>query len=79
MFFYIRQLYALLIQKHTMQLENLSPREAKRAIDFEVNLWRNDDIETYMIMTTEMLQIDNCKIQIDLPVHHISVDSDEYS
>ncbi len=60
------------------KMESLSTEEAKRAIDFEVNLWRNDDIRTYMIMTTEMLQLDNCRKQVDLPVHHISVDSDQY-
>jgi pimeloyl-ACP methyl ester carboxylesterase len=60
------------------KMANLSSDELKRAIDFEVNLWRNDDIRTYMIMAAEMFKIDNCDKQINLPVNHISVDNDQY-
>ena len=29
-------------------------------------------------MTVAMLTLDNCKKQVDLPVHHISVSTDQY-
>jgi pimeloyl-ACP methyl ester carboxylesterase len=83
MFFYnvflhptvIRAIYS---NTKNAKMHNLSSDETKRAIEFEVNLWRNDDIRTYMIMASEMFNIDNCGKQVNLPVHHISVDDDQY-
>jgi pimeloyl-ACP methyl ester carboxylesterase len=60
------------------KLANLDGEEKNTAIEFEVNLWRQDDIRTYMRMVVEFLNIDNCQKQINLPVHHISVSSDQY-
>lgn len=60
------------------KLAHLSKEERKAAVEFEVDLWRQDDIRTYMSMVVAMLTIDNCKKQIDLPVHHISVSTDQY-
>jgi alpha-beta hydrolase superfamily lysophospholipase len=60
------------------KMSNLSKEEKKTAVEFEVNLWRQDDIQTYMQMVVAMLTIDNCSKQINLPVHHISVSSDQY-
>ena len=57
---------------------NLSKVEKSQALDFEVGLWRNDDPRTYMILGHEMLTLDNCTKQIELPVHHISVANDQY-
>jgi pimeloyl-ACP methyl ester carboxylesterase len=60
------------------KLSHLNKEDKKAAIEFEVNLWRQDDIRTYMDMVVAMLTIDNCKQQINLPVHHISVSTDQY-
>jgi hypothetical protein len=60
------------------KMANLSKQEKKDAVEFEVNLWRQDDIRTYMDMVVEMLTIDNCKKQVNLPVQHISVSTDQY-
>jgi len=60
------------------KLANLNPEDKKKAIDFEVDLWRQDDTRTYMAMAVQFLTIDNCKKQIPLPVHHISVAGDQY-
>jgi pimeloyl-ACP methyl ester carboxylesterase len=85
LFFYNVFLHPLVIKnaysyshnaKH--KFKDLSKDEKKLALDFEVNLWRQDDIRTYMKMANEFLNLDNCKSQIDLPVHHISVSSDQY-
>ena len=56
----------------------LSRDDFKRAIEFEVILWRVNDVRTYMKMLLEMLALDNCTKQINLPVYHVSVDGDQY-
>jgi pimeloyl-ACP methyl ester carboxylesterase len=60
------------------KLANLSSEDKKTAIEFEVNLWRQDDVRTYMRMAVEFLSLDNCNKQVNLPVQHISVSSDQY-
>jgi len=60
------------------KLADLSPEDKKTAIEFEVELWRQDDVRTYMSMAKQFLELDNCGQQIELPVHHISVSSDQY-
>lgn len=59
-------------------MANLSAEEKNVAVEFEVNLWRQDDTRTYMRMAIEMFTIDNCSKQVNLPVHHISVNEDQY-
>lgn len=60
------------------KFDHLSRDDKKRALDFEVVLWRDNDVRTYMVMILEMLSLDNCNKQISLPVHHVSVDGDQY-
>lgn len=60
------------------KLANLSAEDKITSIEFEVKLWRNDDTRTYMSMAHAFLTLDNCRQLIDLPVHHISVDNDQY-
>ncbi|MCA9346176.1 alpha/beta hydrolase [Candidatus Saccharibacteria bacterium] len=60
------------------KFENLSKDDQKKAMDFEVILWRDNDVRTYMEMTLEMMRLDNCHKSIDMPVHHVSVKNDQY-
>ena len=60
------------------KLASLSESEKKEALDFEVTLWRDNEVRTYMKMATTMFTLDNCKDQIDLPVHHVSIENDQY-
>ena len=60
------------------KLVHLSEVERKRAIEFEVKLWRSEDTRTYMRMTLAMLRLDNCNKQVDLPVEHVSIKDDQY-
>lgn len=60
------------------KLADLSEEDKKTAIEFEIDLWRQDDVRTYMSMAVQFLKIDNCGRHIDLPVHHISVSNDQY-
>lgn len=46
--------------------------------EFEIVLWRQNDIRTWMATVYSMLTLDNCKKQINLPLHHIGVPVDNY-
>ena len=60
------------------KFKDLSPENAKRAMEFEIHLWHCNDVRTYMDTTITMLTLDNCLKQVDLPVQHVSVDMDQY-
>lgn len=57
---------------------NLTPQQHKANLDFEIQLWHTNDLRTHMYTSVIMLTIDNCQKEIDLPVWHISVSSDQY-
>lgn len=53
--------------------------EQKQALtDFEVVLWRLNDVRTWTYTTLTMLNLDNCQKRVDLPVHHVGVEADNY-
>jgi pimeloyl-ACP methyl ester carboxylesterase len=60
------------------KLQDADPEEKRRRIDFEIGLWRMNEVRTYMATTHAMFTLDLCKQQIALPVHHVSVGSDRY-
>lgn len=60
------------------KFEHLSREDFKRGIDFEVYLWRSNEVRTYMEMAIAMFRVDNCTKQINLPVYHVGVESDQY-
>ena len=57
---------------------SLSEDERKQMMEFEVVLWRDNDVRTYMETSLIMLTLDNCHKQIKLPVHHVTVENDQY-
>ena len=60
------------------KFKNLSLTEKARAMDFEIYLWRCNEVRTYMSTTISMLTLDNCQKRIDLPVQHVSVGADQF-
>lgn len=52
--------------------------ELEELLNFEVRLWHDNDVRTYMRTSVEFLTLDNCKLKIDLPVYHIAISSDRY-
>lgn len=60
------------------KFQHLSSDEKADAIEFEIDLWRMNDLRTHMDTAITMLTVDNCQKRVNLPVHHISVDSDQY-
>jgi pimeloyl-ACP methyl ester carboxylesterase len=73
----IRISYLLVADKHS-KLKDGDEDERKRRIEFEIVLWKINDIRTYMDTTITMLTADTCNLQVDLPVYHIAVDVDRY-
>lgn len=73
----IRACYGLVADSHS-KLKDADIAEQKRRIDFEVTLWKINDIRTYMDTTVTMLRADVCKPAIDLDVTHVAVDIDRY-
>jgi pimeloyl-ACP methyl ester carboxylesterase len=49
-----------------------------RLMDVEIGLWQSNDVRTQMYTTAEFLQLDNCKVRIDLPVWHVSTQNDHF-
>lgn len=60
------------------KFEGASKEDAKKLIDFEVHLWRCNEVRTYMYTSVLLLTVDNCKARVDLPVWHIAVEADQY-
>ncbi len=50
----------------------------KRMLDMEIRLWHENDVRTYLQTTTELMTVDNCKKQINLPVWHIYTTNDHF-
>ena len=55
-----------------------TPEEHKRFMDIEVWLWHHNDVRTHAVTTLEMLRLDNCKSQVDLPLWHVATEIDQY-
>lgn len=61
------------------KFRGLDKEEFKRYINFEVELWHNNEVRTYLKTSYAMLTADLTREKVDLMVHHISVgDSDQY-
>lgn len=52
--------------------------ELEEITKFEIKLWHENDVRSYMKTTTEFLNLNNCTKQIDMPVNHIAVAADQY-
>ncbi len=73
----IRLAYRSVADRHS-KMRDADKIELKRRIDFEVVLWKCNDIRTYMDTTVSMLTADLCKERVDIPVYHIAVPGDRY-
>lgn len=73
----IRLAYSLVANKHS-KLKDANKPERRKRVDFEIVLWKINDIRTYMYSINGMLHLDLCNTRIKLPVYHVSVDGDQY-
>lgn len=55
-----------------------SEEEFNYLMDVEIGLWHDNDVSTWMYTTSEFLRLDNCKVTVDLPLWHVTVDADRY-
>ncbi len=60
------------------KFEGVVGEELEEITRFEIRLWHDNDVRSYMKTTTEFLNLDNCNRQIDMPVYHIAVAADRY-
>lgn len=73
----IRATYLLVSDRH-VKMKDADAEERKKRIDFEIELWRCNDLRTYMETGLGMLSLDLIGERVDLPLHHISVGEDRY-
>lgn len=73
----IRATYNHVGDKHS-KLMDADAEERRKRIEFEIELWRCNDVRTYMSTAASMLKIDLLNQKVDLPVYHIGVDNDRY-
>ncbi len=70
------------IYQHTHNAKNkfqdLSGEELQEMLDVEVHLWHDNDVRTHMRTSAEFLNLDNCKVKVDLPVYHVAISHDRY-
>jgi len=62
------------------KFDNLDAETTKRMVDFEIHLWRINDVPTWCFTSREMLKADlvTGAKQLDIPVIQITVDADKY-
>jgi pimeloyl-ACP methyl ester carboxylesterase len=75
--FVLKKLYARLPNSKRRMLE-VTPEEFNKSMNFEVKLWQANDVRTHWLTTSELLNLDNCRWHIKLPVVHIVSKSDFY-
>jgi pimeloyl-ACP methyl ester carboxylesterase len=56
----------------------MEPEDFETMMDFDVKLWQRNDVRTHWRTTSEFLNIDNCRVQIALPVWHVAAKADHY-
>jgi pimeloyl-ACP methyl ester carboxylesterase len=73
----IRATYQLVADNH-VKMKDADDEERQKRINFEINLWKINDIRTYMDTAVSMLRLNLCEQLVELPVYHIAVAEDRY-
>ena len=60
------------------KFEGIVGEELEEITRFEIKLWHDNDVRSYMKTTTEFLNLNNCNKQVNMPVHHLGVAADRY-
>jgi pimeloyl-ACP methyl ester carboxylesterase len=56
----------------------VTPLEFEETMNFEVKLWHANDVRTHWATTRQFLTLDNTKKRVNLPVYHITSETDHY-
>ena len=73
----IRASYSIVADNHS-KLKDADDDERTKRINYEVELWKINDIRTYMDTTLTMLNANVCNAQVNLPVYHVAAKVDRY-
>ncbi len=73
----LSRLYKLFPKSKRRMLE-ITPEEFKLYIDFELMLWRSNDVKTHWRTTKEFLKLNNLDQPVYLPVVHVLSKEDHY-
>jgi pimeloyl-ACP methyl ester carboxylesterase len=60
------------------KFDGIVGEELEEITRFEIRLWHDNDVRSYMKTTTEFLDLDNCRQRIEAPVYHVAVEADRY-
>lgn len=60
------------------KFKGVNAKDRRALLDFEVYLWHVNDLRTHMYTSAEFLRLNNCKKQVDIELHHVSVEGDQY-
>lgn len=60
------------------KFDGIVGEELEEITRFEIKLWHDNDVRSYMKTTYDFLKLNNCTKQIDMPVNHIAVAADRY-
>lgn len=63
--------------KHKFKLAK-SKQEFNYLMEIEIGLWRDNEVRTYMYTSAQFLKLDNCQVRINLPVWHVSAQTDRF-
>ncbi len=56
----------------------VTPEQFESTMDFEVKLWRANDVRTHWLTTGQFFRLDNTRGRIDLPVIHVESKGEHY-
>lgn len=75
--FVLTTLYAKLPNSKKRMVE-ITEEEFQSNMDFEIKIWKANDVRTHWLTTAEFLDVDNCTVPVNLPVHHVITKHDHY-
>lgn len=73
----IRATYKLAADSNA-KMKDADKAEQDMRINFEITLWKANDLRTYMDTSISMLTLNLCDKTVDLPVYHVAVSLDRY-
>ncbi len=76
--FVIRQAYAHTYNGRHKFKDLDDPSRFNKLMDMETRLWSANDVTTHMLTACEFLGLNNCRLQIDVPIEHICSTNDHY-
>ena len=71
-------LHPMLIRRLHNRRRQSVPKRKKAWVEAHTKLLRQNDVRTQMAAMLEILSVDNCQHQVDVPLHHLAIKEDGY-